>query len=88
MAVLINTPNNPSGIVYSTETIVKLAMILKEKEEEFGHPIYIISDEPYREIVFEGVDSPLLQLTMITPLHVTHLVSLFPYRASESDILQ
>ncbi len=60
MAVLINTPNNPSGIVYSTETIDKLAMILKEKEEEFGHPIYIISDEPYREIVFEGVDSPFI----------------------------
>ena len=60
MAVLINTPNNPSGIVYSTETIDKLAMILKEKEEEFGHPIYIISDEPYREIVFQGVDSPFV----------------------------
>ena len=60
MAILINTPNNPSGIVYSTETISKLAMILSEKEEEFGHPIYIISDEPYREIVFEGVDAPFV----------------------------
>lgn len=60
MAVLINSPNNPSGIVYSTETINKLAMILSEKEEEFGHPIYIISDEPYREIVFEGIDSPFI----------------------------
>lgn len=60
MAVLINTPNNPSGIVYSTETIDKLAMILSEKEEEFGHPIYLISDEPYREIVFDGVDAPFI----------------------------
>lgn len=60
MAVLINTPNNPSGIVYSTETIDKLAMILREKEEEFGHPIYIISDEPYREIVFNGVNAPFV----------------------------
>ncbi|MDE6434033.1 MAG: pyridoxal phosphate-dependent aminotransferase [Lachnospiraceae bacterium] len=60
MAVLINTPNNPSGIVYSTETIQKLAMILSEKEEEYGHPIYIISDEPYREIVFDGVDAPFV----------------------------
>lgn len=60
MAVLINTPNNPSGIVYSTETIEQLAMILKEKEEEYGHPIYIISDEPYREIVFHGVDAPFI----------------------------
>lgn len=60
MAVLINSPNNPSGIVYSTETINKLSMILTEKEAEFGHPIYIISDEPYREIVFDGVDSPFI----------------------------
>lgn len=58
MAVLINTPNNPSGIVYSTETIQKLADILKKKSEEYGHTIYIISDEPYREIVFDGVDAP------------------------------
>lgn len=58
MAVLINTPNNPSGIVYSTETIQKLADILKEKSAEYGHDIYLISDEPYREIVFEGVDAP------------------------------
>lgn len=57
-AVLINTPNNPSGIVYSTETIQKLADILTEKSKAYGHDIYIISDEPYREIVFAGVDSP------------------------------
>ena len=59
-AILINTPNNPSGIVYSTETIKKLAKILKEKEAKYGHPIYIISDEPYREIVFAGVDNPCI----------------------------
>ncbi len=59
-AVLINTPNNPSGIVYSTETIQKLADILKAKEMEYGHDIYIISDEPYREIVFAGVDAPVV----------------------------
>ena len=58
MAVLVNTPNNPSGAVYSTETIRKLAGILKEKSEQYGHKIYLISDEPYREIVFEGVDAP------------------------------
>ncbi len=57
-AVLINTPNNPSGIVYSTETMKKLAGLLERKEREFGHPIYLISDEPYREIVFSGVDAP------------------------------
>ena len=59
-AVLINSPNNPSGIVYSTETIKKLAAILEEKQKEYGHDIYIISDEPYREIVFEGTDSPFI----------------------------
>ena len=58
MAVLINTPNNPSGIVYSTETIKKLAAILETKQKEYGHDIFLISDEPYREIVFEGADSP------------------------------
>lgn len=57
-AVLINTPNNPSGIVYSTRTIQKLADILTEKSKEYGHTIFLISDEPYREIIFEGVDSP------------------------------
>lgn len=59
-AVLINTPNNPSGIVYSTETIQKLADILTCKSKEYGHDIYIISDEPYREIVFTGVDAPIV----------------------------
>ena len=58
MAVLINTPNNPSGIVYSTETIKKLAEILSDKQKEYGHDIFIVSDEPYREIVFAGVDAP------------------------------
>ena len=58
MAVLINTPNNPSGIVYSTATIQKLTDILRDKSKELGHDIYLISDEPYREIVFAGVDSP------------------------------
>lgn len=57
-AVLINTPNNPSGTVYTTETIRKLAAILEEKEKAYGHEIYLISDEPYREIVFDGVDAP------------------------------
>jgi aspartate aminotransferase len=60
MAVLINTPNNPSGTVYSTETIKKLATLLEEKQKEYGHDIFIISDEPYRDIVFAGVDSPYI----------------------------
>ena len=58
MAILINTPNNPSGIVYSKETIERLAETLRRKQEEYGHDIFIISDEPYREIVFDGVEAP------------------------------
>ncbi len=57
-ALLINTPNNPSGAVYSAETLKALAELLKKKQQEYGHDIFIISDEPYREIVFEGVDAP------------------------------
>ena len=59
-AVLINTPNNPSGVVYSTDTIIRLSELLRAKSKEFGHTIYLLSDEPYREIVFEGVDAPFV----------------------------
>lgn len=57
-AVLVNTPNNPTGIVYSEETIKKLSAILTRKSEEYGFDIYLVSDEPYREIVFSGVNAP------------------------------
>lgn len=56
MAVLINTPNNPSGIVYTGATLRALAEIMERKSKEYGHDIYLISDEPYREILFEGVE--------------------------------
>lgn len=58
--VLVNSPNNPSGSVYSEETVKKLAEILKRKSEEYGEPIYLLSDEPYREIVFDGVKVPFI----------------------------
>ena len=57
-AVLINTPSNPSGIAYTAETLTRLADILLAKEKEFGHEIWLISDEPYREIVFGGREIP------------------------------
>ena len=57
-AILINTPNNPSGVVYSEKTLKRLAEILEAKSKEYGHIIYLISDEPYREIVFDGISSP------------------------------
>ncbi len=56
--VVVNSPNNPSGVVYSQETLERLSEILRQKEAEYGHPIYLISDEPYREIVFSGVKAP------------------------------
>ncbi len=56
--VIINSPNNPSGVVYSEETIKELCTILEEKSAEYGHPIYLISDEPYREIVYDGITVP------------------------------
>ena len=58
MAVLINTPNNPTGVVYSEETLKKLAALMTEKSRQYGHPIYLITDEPYREIVFGGKEAP------------------------------
>ncbi|MBQ9973797.1 MAG: pyridoxal phosphate-dependent aminotransferase [Oscillospiraceae bacterium] len=56
--VVVNSPNNPSGVVYSRQTLEQLASILKTKSEQYGHPIYLISDEPYREIVFGGFEVP------------------------------
>ena len=59
-AVIVNTPNNPTGVVYSEETIKKLAAIMEEKQKEFGTEIYLISDEPYRELAYDGVEVPYL----------------------------
>ena len=57
-AVIINTPNNPSGVVYTEKTIQDLALVLKKKSEEYGSPIYLITDEPYREIVYDDIEVP------------------------------
>lgn len=58
--VLINSPNNPSGVVYTEATIEKLSTILKDKESEYNHKIYLISDEPYRELVYNGQEVPFV----------------------------
>ena len=60
-AVLVNSPNNPSGVVYTRQTLTALAELLERKSLEFGHPIYVISDEPYRELSY-GVEVPFLPL--------------------------
>lgn len=59
-AVIVNTPHNPTGVVYSEETIQKLAAILEAKQKEFNSVIYLISDEPYRELAYDGVEVPYL----------------------------
>ena len=59
-AVIVNTPHNPTGVVYSEETIRKLTSILEAKQKEFGTVIYLISDEPYRELAYDGVQVPYL----------------------------
>lgn len=59
-AVIINSPNNPTGVIYSEETIQELAKILREKEQELGNSIYLISDEPYRELAYDGAFVPYL----------------------------
>ena len=59
-AVLINSPNNPSGVIYTEKTIEKLSAVLKAKQTEYGHAIYLISDEPYRELVYSGSKVPFV----------------------------
>ncbi|MCI9074299.1 MAG: pyridoxal phosphate-dependent aminotransferase [Dorea sp.] len=59
-AVIVNTPNNPTGVVYSEETIKKLAAVMEKKQKEYGTEIYLISDEPYRELVYDGAEVPYL----------------------------
>ncbi|HIU02597.1 MAG TPA: pyridoxal phosphate-dependent aminotransferase [Candidatus Onthocola gallistercoris] len=61
-ALIINNPNNPSGVVYSADTLRQLQAILEKAEKRVGHPIYVISDEPYRELVYDGVTVPFMSL--------------------------
>ena len=59
-AIIVNSPNNPSGVVYSEETVKALCELLERKSAEYGKPIYLIADEPYRELVYSGVEVPYL----------------------------
>jgi len=58
--VIINSPNNPSGVVYTADTLRQLGELLRRKSGEYGHPIYLISDEPYRELVYDGAKAPFV----------------------------
>jgi len=59
-AIILNSPNNPTGVVYTEETIKQISAVLEEKSQENGSPIYIISDEPYRELAYDGVTVPFI----------------------------
>ncbi|MBR5023108.1 MAG: pyridoxal phosphate-dependent aminotransferase [Oscillospiraceae bacterium] len=60
VAIIINSPNNPSGVVYTRNTLEQLAQLLERKAAEFGHAIYIVADEPYRELAYDGVEVPFI----------------------------
>ena len=60
VALIINSPNNPSGTVYTAKTLRQLGDILTKKAQQYGHPIYIVADEPYRELVYDGVQTPFI----------------------------
>ena len=77
VAVIINSPNNPSGTVYTRRTLEELGRLLARKSEEFGHPIYIVSDEPYRELVY-GTEVPFI------PTVYPHTVVCYSYSKSLS----
>lgn len=68
-AVIVNSPNNPSGAVYGRETLCRLGRLLEQKSAEYGHPIYIIADEPYRELVYDGAE-----VTFIPKLYANTIV--------------
>ena len=59
-AIIVNSPNNPSGVIYTREELTALAEMLNRKSEEYGHPIYVIADEPYRELVYDNAEVPFL----------------------------
>ena len=56
--VIVNSPNNPTGVIYSKDTLIKLAEVLEKKQKEYGHAIYLITDEPYRELAYDGAEVP------------------------------
>jgi len=77
-AVIVNSPNNPTGVVYSEDTIKKMAEILRKAQKEFGTSIYLISDEPYRELVYDGVVAPYI------PLYYENTIVAYSYSKSLS----
>ena len=87
-AVIVNTPNNPTGVVYSEGTIIKWHLFLNEKQKEFKTSIYLISDEPYRELVYDGVNVPYLtKYYNNTIVGIFLIVNPYPYQVSSIGYL-
>ncbi len=76
--VIINNPNNPSGVLYSAETLDRLQTALEKAEEKAGHPIYVICDEPYRDLVYDGAEVPFM------PDHIKNCLSVYSFSKSLS----
>lgn len=83
-ALIVNTPNNPTGVIYKPETMRKIAEILEKKQTEIGHDIYLISDEPYRELVYDGNEVDFLTKYYKNTIVGTLSASLYPCRESVS----
>ena len=79
-ALILNSPNNPSGVVYTEETLRSLAALLTEKSGQIGHPIYLIADEPYRELAYDGIEVPFLLVQIALPARRAHRLRLRPGR--------
>ena len=77
-AIIVNSPNNPSGVVYTRQTLTALAALLERKAQQYGHPIYIVSDEPYRELAYGGVEVPFI------PTIYPHTIVCYSYSKSLS----
>ena len=85
-AIILNNPNNPTGVIYSAEMLKKLGALLEEKGKEFGTVIYVIADEPYRELAYDGAEVPACPTAARTPLSATPGRRASPCRASASAI--
>lgn len=72
-AIIVNSPNNPSGVVYSESAIKELGKLLEKKEKEYSHPIYVISDEPYRELIYDGIKYPYI------PSYIKNTISCYSF---------
>ena len=85
-AVIVNSPHNPTGVIYSEDTIKALAAILEKKQKEYGSVIYLISDEPYRELAYDGAEVPYLTKYYKNTVVAILTANLCLFREKGSDI--